>query len=483
MATQAIKKINAYRLTNADINNAIAFINSGYVLFPAGMNARQRLRFNEKFGFGTGFVTAGLPWQLRYNPNPHINIPVARPQNIQGILLNLYNQDHVGLGKGLQSFYKTISMRYLNIPKKDTDRFLRSQGDYTIAKVPRKPNMNAPIVTSVPNERWGIDLIDMNAYHSVPNLGRRWIMTIVDYFSGKVWARALPNKSNGIGGAATLSNAINDICTNDAHTFPHIIQCDNEFNAGAFLVWANNNGVILIPVSAYTPNSNGKVERMNREIRKKIKAGLIRNNDYVWAPRLQSYVDNINNSVNSTSKLTPNQLWTQGYNPHPANHIVPMGIQLNDNMNIAQRQLYQEANILRRAHAATTPVPNFQVGDLVRVKMLSVSTELRRIKENHIGWNRNVVHYTPEVFRIHAVYPYPGRPRNTQYSIETTGIPPVVVLNNRYNFANALAPANFGNAPKLFFYDELTRVPVINQATNVNPPTRHRALQLARYVA
>ena len=49
----------AYRMMNADINDAIAFINSGYVLFPAGMNARQRARLNQKFGAGTGFIVAG----------------------------------------------------------------------------------------------------------------------------------------------------------------------------------------------------------------------------------------------------------------------------------------------------------------------------------------------------------------------------------------------------------------------------------------
>ena len=67
--------------------------------------------------------------------------------------------------------------------------------------------------------------------------------------------------------------------------------------------------------------------------------------DYVWAPRLQTYVDNINNQYNATSKLTPNQLWTPGYNPHPAGHVVLPVHNLNDGMNIAQRQAYQEANI------------------------------------------------------------------------------------------------------------------------------------------
>jgi hypothetical protein len=184
------------------------------------------------------------------------------------------------------------------------------------------------------------------------------------------------------------------------------------------------------------------------------------------------------------SKLTPNQLWTPGYFPNPPGPV-PLNIALHDGMNMAARQLYQESNIHRRALAATTPVPVYNVGDFVRVKMLTVSTQLRRIKENGIGWNRNVVNYTPQLFQIHAVYPYPGRPRNTQYSIQTVAIPPnvpQVVLNNRFNFANVALPANFGNAPKLFFYDELSLVPPANIPTNVFPETRQRALELARYV-
>ena len=105
----------------------------------------------------------------------------------------------------------------------------------------------------------------MSQYVSVPNLRRRYIMTIVDYFSGKVWARAITNRNNNPANP-TLSNAINDVCVNEAHTFPHIVQVDNEFSAGSFLTWCTNHNVLLIATSPYTPNSNGKVERMNREI-------------------------------------------------------------------------------------------------------------------------------------------------------------------------------------------------------------------------
>ena len=127
MATQAVKQINAYRMTNADINDAIAFINSNYVLFPPAMNARQRARMNQKFGAGTGFIVAGN--ELRYNPNPNINLPLARPAQIQNILQNIYALDNEGLGKGLETFYKSVSSQYLNIQKTLTDAFVQRQGD------------------------------------------------------------------------------------------------------------------------------------------------------------------------------------------------------------------------------------------------------------------------------------------------------------------------------------------------------------------
>jgi hypothetical protein len=196
------------------------------------------------------------------------------------------------LGTGLGAFYHQIAMSYLNIPKTLTDEFLRQQGDYLVARVPRKL-VNKPILTRVPNERWGVDLINMENYTSIQNHFRRYILTVVDYFSGKVFARALRNRNNNAVNP-TLSNAINDICVNEAQTFPHTIQGDGEFTAGAFRAWCNANNIEFIKTTSYTPTSNGKVERMNREIRKKIKAGFIRQNNLVWnaVGQLQSYVEN-----------------------------------------------------------------------------------------------------------------------------------------------------------------------------------------------
>ena len=61
------------------------------------------------------------------------------------------------------------------------------------------------------------------------------------------------------------------------------------------------------------------------------------------------------------------------------------------------------------------------------------------------------------------------------------------ILNARVNFQQVQVANNLGNAPRLFFYNELTRVPRGDVgkplvATHIVPNTRFRALQLARCV-
>ena len=250
----------------------------------------------------------------------------------------------------------------------------------------------------------------MTAYPPVRNANRRYIFTAVDYFSGKVFARGISNRENN-NIHPNLSNAINDICVNEAHTFPHIIQAGGEFAVGAFRDWCNQHHIILIKTTSYTPNSNGKIERMNREVRKKIKAGMIRNNNFIWFANLQAYIQNINIQQSSRNSLTPNQLWTQGYNPHAPNHELPEQQQLNDNMDIQERQDYQEAYINNRARHNVSlgrPEPVFQNGDLVRVKVLFGSNRMRQARESHIGWNKIAVHYTPQVFQVVQEFHHPA---------------------------------------------------------------------------
>ena len=138
MTSRELKKLNHYPefSTNAGINEIIDFIANG--VFPEGLNTRQRTRYNVKFGAGSGFVVRNNNQTLHYNPNANIDLEVVRPNQRQQRIQAVYNDIRRGLGTGLGAFYHQLAMSYLNIPKEITDDFLRSQGDYIVAKVPRK---------------------------------------------------------------------------------------------------------------------------------------------------------------------------------------------------------------------------------------------------------------------------------------------------------------------------------------------------------
>jgi hypothetical protein len=188
-------------------------------------------------------------------------------------------------------------------------------------------------------------------------------------------------------------------------------------------------------MTSYTPESNGKVERMNREIRKKIKVGNIRRNNHTWLQHLPSYIDNINSQMNSKSKMTAKQLWSPGYTPGP---LSPPPVPALGNQNTqAERNAIQRHYLENRSagwqHGA---MPTFQVGDLVRINLESLSGEYRRsIKENRTS--SNSVHWSPVISRVLNVYPPNVNRVHPRYSITVGpagfapvgGVPPAAGAN------------------------------------------------------
>ena len=97
-------------------------------------------------------------------------------------------------------------------------------------------------------------------------------------FFKQIFARSMTNKRGG-----TIRTTFENIM-NANKTVPHIIQGDGEFQEGVFRNSFIANNIRLI-MSPYTPTSNGKVERANREVRKVIRAGFVRNNNFVLSAK------------------------------------------------------------------------------------------------------------------------------------------------------------------------------------------------------
>ena len=154
MTSRELKRLNHYPefRTNAGIEEIFDFIVNA--VFPLEFNTRQRTRYNAKFGAGSGFVVRNNNQELHYNPNGNIDLEVVRPDQREQKIQAVYNDIRRGLGNRLGAFYHQLAMSYLNIPKRITNDFLRSQGDCVVARVPHKL-VNKPIISRVPNERWG----------------------------------------------------------------------------------------------------------------------------------------------------------------------------------------------------------------------------------------------------------------------------------------------------------------------------------------
>ena len=430
MTSVLLHKLNHYPefQSNAGINGIIAFVNSlplppaARVFPPHIVTNAQRNRYQQKFG--NNFVVVGA-LQLFYRPSPRISLEVVRPHNHIAVLNAIWNNPREGLGVGINAFYYLVCSRYLGITRVETTQFLQSKGDYQIGRNFKKMD-NKKILAKCANERWGIDCISMTAY---PDANYRHILTVVDYFSKKVFARAMTGVQPT---SAQIANHFANICMTNGPSFPHILQSDNggEFQ-GALTVWINTHNAAAPPnqrihhiyTTSYNPQSNGQVERMNQEIRKKIKAGFVRNNNRLWRLQLPDYIANINTQRPLRTKYTPNELWTPGYNPPPPGlvnfHIVP-----NDQSTLPQIQDIVKARSIRTAVAqlAQGEQPQiYHVGDWVRVKYIKINAQMRQRHKEGILNKRNAIRYSLDVYRVSHIYPAPivlnGLPQNQQWAI------------------------------------------------------------------
>jgi len=508
--------------------------------YPDNITQQQKRRFIEKFrDFQVGirnnnaitFYDINDPEfgedlfnesKLYYNPSNRITLEVVRPEDNEyrnAILTTIYTSDKGGLGVGLNSFYAKVCLDYLGITRKETREFLKRQGNYQITR-PYIKVVNQPILAKVPNERWEMDILFINKYgfsvkdddenfkikdkiYKFNKKGKyRYILVAVDVFSKKVMAEGIEADYNeGITGNSidfAFTKMISSLKVRENgrnyYTLPSLLQVDNGSEWG--LQFKNlvkdvnerypNNLVTptkIIKTRTYTPNVNGLVERLNREVRAKIRAGVVaHNNDasngvFEWVKYLPEYVENINNTKSSRTGLTPDELWKPFYNPPNPQLLQYSNDTINDKTDddkirqIIQSRLYKTA--LEQLRKGNQPYL-FQVGDKVRIKIESLSntgnvnldksgTEMRkRIKEDLLK-KYTVVTYTPEIFTISQVLNPPTNvPNYSNFNVKR----PEYLLKDVNNVA----------IRKRFFGSDLLLVPP--NSTNASVPTLRRSRQL-----
>ena len=396
--SQIYNKLNNYNYDDGyidDIKNYLRSRGTANEIWPAHFSPNQKLHTALQY----------RDFELRVNNliyyRPLGLLVVPESEKLQ-VLQDLYDDFDIGVGVGIKTLYNKITQRYLGIKRKDIEEFLPKQQIYQLLRPQASKVVNRPIIGTYPNQRWGIDLIDVKTYAGFNN-HYQYILTCIDYFSKKVWARGILFSR-----AVNVQNALISIC-NDAHTYPLIIQSDNgpEFKNNIVRTWANGHNIQYVHTTSYTPSANGLIENFNGILRKMMRDGFLRNNDLDWRTHLQSYCNNRNDSKHSTTKSTPNELWERGRAVIP--QMTPAErdqVRDNDDIpaNTVERQkkayvnLQEKAIKMRDRHQAA----QFQVNDPVRILSSSINSKVRALYKAGKG-KLVVVKYTPTIYFIDKV--------------------------------------------------------------------------------
>lgn len=354
-----------------EIDLLIQFIRTHHL--PEGIS---RIKFIRKYN---GFHL-NEDGRLMYD-----NKEVIKKADIPETLNNLFATDNNTLGKGVTALYKYISSRYINITRNEVEKYLKQTPQYQISKK-YVHITNKPITATTTNKLWCCDLIDMSNYVGF-NTFEKYIFVCIDAFSRKVWLEKMRNKTS-----RTVSRALERIL-NRANVSPSVLLSDNGTELeDVFNEVCEHYNIKHNKTPSYTPQANGLVERANKEIRKIIRAYMVKNNDQRWAIHLREIEDNKNNTYHSFVKATPNEVWSADKNP------IRLRQRFNKKTIARSNHLRHVENQIKKFRDQDT----FEVGDYVRVRMATLFSNIRKvIKEGNS--KQIVVEYTPLIFQIKKV--------------------------------------------------------------------------------
>uniref|UniRef100_A0A1Y1N5I8 Integrase catalytic domain-containing protein n=1 Tax=Photinus pyralis TaxID=7054 RepID=A0A1Y1N5I8_PHOPY len=210
-----------------------------------------------------------------------------------------YDPSHPAGFGGVSSLSSALKNRYST---EDVKAWLQKQEAYTVHKpVKRKFQRNKYIVNNM-FELWQADLCDMRSL-AKNNRGYNYILTVIDVFSKKAWARPLKQKT-----ANSIIEAFSSIFEECDNT-PENIQTDKgkEFVAASvqqFFKKYNINYYV-------THNPDVKaciIERLNRTLKTKMHRYFTYKNTFKYVDVLQDLVSAYNKSYHSSIKMAPDDV-------------------------------------------------------------------------------------------------------------------------------------------------------------------------------
>lgn len=427
MTTNLYLRLNNLFPSDQDIVNVKKFKENKS--FPASIDTpRKRAAFEKKY---KDFNLSKDRRNLLYIP---LNLQVVPKLYKKLILQKEYKNN---FGSGTINFYKSIREKYLNIKRSDVAEFIKKQPIPQLTDV-FKHRTNKPIVADFPNQIWCIDLIEMQSFET-KNRGYKYILTVIDVFSRKIFLAATKSKDS-----AVIAKAMDKIIRR-AGVSPKYIICDNggEFKLD-METYCKAHEITIRRNRAYSPEANGIAERVNREIRKLLRDIHVENQNTNWIDNLQRVEDLHNETYTSAIDNIPNRIWTASKEPIAARQI-PI---YNETGDLKTQQIIANQTILKNVKKQIEEFKNDElaVGDRVRVRMDALSNSIKAlVKSGHT--KQIVVAFSPVVFQIlKRIVPKNGMLERSKYVVGTP------------DGTKMLVNKEHGTKPRLFYSNALKKV-------------------------
>ena len=183
---------------------------------------------------------------------------------------------------------------HVSLSEREIQKFLNSYENHKqIHAVFKNKPPYRPITAKATQERIQIDLMDMGKDDSCFYNGKcfRYILTLLDVFSRFVWLYPLTSKKS----CEIAKHLMKHF---DYFGIPKYVQCDQgtEFK-GHVKTLSSYLKIKMFNSRPYHPQSQGKVERIHRTIRRKMDYDHLsnKNRNIVWPKYLDQYAKAVNN--------------------------------------------------------------------------------------------------------------------------------------------------------------------------------------------
>lgn len=150
------------------------------------------------------------------------------------------------------------------------------------------------------NQLWSVDLIDLSDYKR-QNKGTTFLLNVVDSLTKFAYSQPLKSKSD-----KDVAAAMAKIFEEAGENLPDIVLTDkgSEF-LGQFSKLLSKHDINHLTTEAYSPQTNGLVERFNKTLKQSLFKYFTANNTYEYLDELQNLVNSYNNAYHSSIKMSP----------------------------------------------------------------------------------------------------------------------------------------------------------------------------------